>query len=753
MEFVSAGRTLATLDVNGNRTTNVFDVASQVIALIDAAGNRNSFTFDAAGRMTRLLDPLNRRTSYAFDAANRQTLRIDGRGYRTSYLYDAGDRLTGRKYPDGSRVTFGYNAVDKRTLMQDGNGRTTTVYEDRNLLRSVVNPANKKITYAFDAARQRQYLIEPGGGHFTYTFDDAGRIKRLLNPYSETTSWVYDAASRVLVQYNANSTRASYTYDDADQITRLANIRTAGTTISSFDYGYDPAGNRTVVKEATGARVSWSYDKTYQLTHEHRTVTWPYDITYTYDKTGKRLVKIDSGARTSYAYDNANQIRRYQDGTGINTLTFDANGNQSVQTVPAGGRTTYSWDYENRMSKVVLATGTRNTFLYDADGLRVQKQDSGGITKHVWDLQNILVETDGSDAIKAVYTLEPNYYGLLIAQRLSTGTTQFHFDGLGSTDRLTDAATNVTDGYVYQAFGPFESSNGLSNNSYRYVGRQGYYFDSAISQYQLRMRYYTSSLARFLSSDPLGVLLMRRTTPYTYVACNPTNLADPSGLTPLPLTLPLLPPIIVPNGLTIDFASANFGPATVVCCPPDISWLSTFAPRNGLLTGGAIVQHLKRELRIYSCVDDTVIEKDTRDFYQAFPIGSLNALDPTQFTISDNYFMRPSPLPADFGPSTLLNCGTYGYWHMRGYYQLVLNWQPRPLWFGPVGPSEWVGPGEEGFVPGAGFSMTTTNRPWWWVESGGVWREVFFSWDCCCCKPPSCVYQYAAGYGSGQLTF
>jgi len=43
----------------------------------------------------------------------------------------------------------------------------------------------------------------------------------------------------------ANGTRASYSYDAADQVLRLANVTSAATTISSFAYLYDPAGNRT----------------------------------------------------------------------------------------------------------------------------------------------------------------------------------------------------------------------------------------------------------------------------------------------------------------------------------------------------------------------------------------------------------------------------------------------------------------------------------------------------------------------------
>ena len=94
-----------------------------------------------------------------------------------------------------------------------------------------------------------------------------------------------------------------------------------------------------------------------------------------------------------------------------------------------------------------------NTFTYNGDGQRVQKQDSTGTTKHVWDGQNILLETDGSNIIQVVYTLEPTLYGNLISQRRS-GTTSFYlFDGLGSTTQLANSTGSVTDSYLYDSFG------------------------------------------------------------------------------------------------------------------------------------------------------------------------------------------------------------------------------------------------------------------------------------------------------------
>src|SRR5207244_536967 len=108
--------------------------------------------------------------------------------------------------------------------------------------------------------------------------DGAGRRVKLVNPDGDRTTWSYDNADRVLAERLANGVRASYTWNDADQLTRLVNITGAGTTISSFAYRVDSVGSRQGVTESDGTRVTWSYDKSYQLTHEQRSGTNSYHV-------------------------------------------------------------------------------------------------------------------------------------------------------------------------------------------------------------------------------------------------------------------------------------------------------------------------------------------------------------------------------------------------------------------------------------------------------------------------------------------
>jgi RHS repeat-associated protein len=350
----------------------------------------------------------------------------------------------------------------------------------------------------------------------------------VTNPQAQRATWSYDAASRVTGIHYANTTRTSYLYDNASRLLRVANLSSTSTTLSSFSYALDPVGNRLRVVESSGNRVTWSYDKTYQLTNEQRSGSNGYNITYTYDPVGNRLALINGGVRTTSSYNAANELTRSQVVAGITTYTSDAAGNLLTSRNPTIQLTTNTWDFENRLIKVALPSGIVDTFTYNGDGQRVQKIDSTGTTKHVWDGRNVLLETDGSNIIQVVYSLQPMLYGNLISQRRSGITSFYLFDGLGSTTQLVNSTGSVTDSYVYDSFGNAVLTTGTTTNPFRYVGQFGYYFDIDVARYWLRARYLSPSTGRFLSRDKLGFVVQEYNL-YRYASNRATLLVDPSG--------------------------------------------------------------------------------------------------------------------------------------------------------------------------------------------------------------------------------
>jgi RHS repeat-associated protein len=81
----------------------------------------------------------------------------------------------------------------------------------------------------------------------------------------------------------------------------------------------------------------------------------------------------------------------------------------------------------------------------------------------------------------------------------STGHQSYLTDGVNSTLALTDLRADVMTLYSFDPFGRTTSSGG-SNSSLQYTGRE----NDATGLYYYRAPYYSPTLQRFISQDPLG---------------------------------------------------------------------------------------------------------------------------------------------------------------------------------------------------------------------------------------------------------
>jgi len=249
-------------------------------------------------------------------------------------------------------------------------------------------------------------------------------------------------------------------------------------------------------------------------------------VSNTWGAAGVALPSLVGGAGRELRLSNTDRAVEDAGGT-LTTYTYDENGN-TVAVNAAGSRTTMTWSYEDEMLVAEPATGGRVTMVYDGDFMRRKREEGASTAKYLWDGAQVLMETDGSDTTQARYTLAPFGYGDLVSQRRGDDSHFFHFDAIGTTRGLTDADQAVTDSYLHRAFGTYVSTTGDTLNYFRYLGKLGYYQDSASPDggFYVRRRYYAAGLGRFLSRDPVreaGV------SAYEYVRNWATRATDPSG--------------------------------------------------------------------------------------------------------------------------------------------------------------------------------------------------------------------------------
>jgi RHS repeat-associated protein len=488
--------------------------------------------------------------------------------------------------------------------------------------------------------------------------------------------------------------------------------------------------------------VSWSYDKTYELTREWRSGANSYAITYTYDAVGNRLTKKDGGALTTYSYDAANQTRRIQDSTGNTTYTFDGAGSLSLTRSPSNQRTSYTWDGEGRLTQVSLPTGTANTFTYNGDGQRVQKLDSTGTTKLIWDLQNVLVETDTTNVVQAVFTIEPVAYGNLVSHRRGAATLIYHYDGLGSMDRLSDANGTVSDSYLYRAFGSVTTLSGTTTNSLKYCGRLGYAYDMDIALYYLRNRFYDPSLGRFISRDKLRSHDIEL---YSYVLNNPVNATDPTGMV----------------------QKLNYDPEhelLPVKFPPcgGFYYASRWRLAEKSRSGSCIIQKVSLNFNLSKCSTGEKIGKsqikDNVIPYLADP--KLPSMDGDWYTYYECWTVPPDSVYTDYnnpakldpppGPDDRWGAPDGLFIDVCGWYELVFE---ATFYEGKKCPRDWKATGKP-----PGFGLPTSQHPPLFPPSKGppddptAVRHMAVEVNCCkpgpCGRPP-CKKEYFEGEPSG----
>src|SRR5260370_4547175 len=103
----------------------------------------------------------------------------------------------------------------------------------------------------------------------------------VFNPRSRRTSLGYGLHDRLITKQLANAVTATYTYDLAGQLTGLRHTNSVGTVLERLTYTYDLASRRTTLSYLNGDVIGWGYDPSGPLSHQQRTGTNSYNVTYT----------------------------------------------------------------------------------------------------------------------------------------------------------------------------------------------------------------------------------------------------------------------------------------------------------------------------------------------------------------------------------------------------------------------------------------------------------------------------------------
>jgi RHS repeat-associated protein len=488
----------------GHTTKTEVDAAGQKRFVTNRRGQVFEMRYDALGRVLKTIQPGGRTltAAYGWNATGRTSFVTEPSGQTTALQYDKRDRLITRTGPDAT-TSYTYDANGNLLTTTEGAAVLTRTYETtRDAVSRYTNAAGDQISYTYDANGNLSTLVYPGGKTVSYNYDSNDRLVKVTDWAGRITRYGYDLSGRQVWLQRPNGTLRRMAYDAAGQQTLFTEVSKNGTAIASQSWSFD-AGGRAVKRTRNPAAAVFS--------------TPAYAATYAADN---RLTTLTSGGGVSA------------------TVTSDADGN--ITNVPLweptrswqSGRP-LSWDARNRLTSLTTSAGYL-TYRYDAEGNLINRMQNGLSTQsnrytvNPAKLSQQLIEhrPDGSK-IFYVYGSGLLYEEAFNASSVSQGTRSYHFDQVGSTLALSNDVGVVTGRLEYTAYGVTSFISGVVDTKFRYNGQYGVQTDLTTGLLQMRARWYSPSIGRFLSEDPIG--FSGGMNWYAYADGNPISKSDPFG--------------------------------------------------------------------------------------------------------------------------------------------------------------------------------------------------------------------------------
>lgn len=566
-------RTAAQTGPDGTRQEFSHDTELRLTTVTNPQGLTWRYAYDAAGNLVSETDFNGREVRYRHDRAGQLVERVNGAGEAVHYAHDALGNLVERRSGDGI-TTYSYDAVGRliRAVNPDADvrfhrdpvGRVTAESCNGRVLTSVYDPVGQRLrrytpsgaesVWEYDAAGHA-VALHTAGQTVRFERDLAGREVRRDVGFDVALTQTWDAAHRLTGQsiWKAAASRAPVRQGQA-QSARQAEL------LNHRAYRYRPdglvsgvhdsvTGTRRFELDAAGRVMAayggdWTERYAYDTAGNLTQATWPADQRVasafgTADMVGGReyegtLIRHAGGVR--YAHDAQGRVVLRQ--------------HKRLSSGPLTWR--YHWNSEDRLVALETPDGQVWRYRYDALGRRISKQRTAANGheaieqfEFVWD-GVILAEQahsrqapDGTPAVRATaWEWEPDAFRPVSqTERVPLNETtqqwvdqQFYAivaDLVGSPAETVDTSGRLVWRLRTTIWGTEAGESPASVTCpLRFPGQ---YRDAESGLNYNYHRYYDPALARYESSDPIG--LLAAPNPYAYVT-NPSAWIDPLGLAP-----------------------------------------------------------------------------------------------------------------------------------------------------------------------------------------------------------------------------
>ncbi len=454
---------------------------------------------------------------------------------------------------DDSTVTDAYDSLGRVIEETQRIGdqpalATDSAWRADDLRSSLTYPDGRVEVYTYDASSRLKTVSDQGAAQpiAAYEYIGPDRVLERNDPINGTSETFLD-----------NSGTVNVGYDGLGRPIEERDLEADGSLMVGFTYTYDRMGNKLTEGKLHDPANSetYTYDSADRLIGFRRAAGGlaPLQGSWTLDGVGN-WTSVDSQTRQ---FSSNNEVIEQQSGGSTTSLGYDSNGNETDD-----GTYLYSYDAFNRLRTVTRKSDGAPvaTYSYDADNRRTSKvvTDSGGsdgTTDFYYDGWQDIEDRDGNGALVQQYVVGALDEVLVMDRNLGGGGTAtgpgdqrlfYYQDAQGSTFALADAQGRIVEAYQYDAygattvFGPGPDgvvnfgqgavvlNSGVSalGNPYTFTGQR---MDPESGLMYDRNRYFSTTLGRFTSRDPIG-LAGGSLNLYEYVSSDPTGYVNPSGL-------------------------------------------------------------------------------------------------------------------------------------------------------------------------------------------------------------------------------
>ncbi|WSM88609.1 RHS repeat protein [Streptomyces sp. NBC_01696] len=585
LQYTDAARTAS------QKTTYTYGKYDEPATVTDPSGNTWTYTFDNRGQKTKSEDPDQGTVTTTYDVLGRPVTETDDRDVTLTTVYDELGRKTETKQGDTVLAKWTYDTPAKGQLTSstryvDGAAYTTATdaFNDRYQPTSTTSTVPSQAgglagtytwTYGYnEETGARRWTRNPAVGNVpaelvatNYNSDDqpyrtSGQLGALVG------NTLYDVFSRPeRIEFGATLGKKAYrsqVYDDhtGRVIQQTTDRDLAPQRVDDTHYTYDPAGNVTGLKTASGQDEQQSIDTqcftndplgrlTEAWTAKTDCITAPstsavggpdaYWHTYDYDKTGNRTTQTQhatatgsTDATTTYTHpapgtDLPHAVQQATvtggpDNGRTSTFKYDQAGNTTKRTI---GSTTQdlTWDAEGHLA-TLTESGKKTSYTYDADGNRIIAKNAGGSsTLTLPNGDELTLAASGTKTGTRYYT----HNGETIAVRTGGTISYLISDHQGTAMTAMTVGTLALTRRKQLPFGQLRSEQSTVFGDRGYVGGT----NDPTGLTHLGAREYDTMLGRFLSVDPIiDVKDPAQMNAYSYAHNNPLTKSDPTGLRP-----------------------------------------------------------------------------------------------------------------------------------------------------------------------------------------------------------------------------